>query len=200
MFLIDREFREGRLPGAMKPFRYHFLYLLRVFVAPTEEAAVELGFKKTKEFHAQIQELLTDTARFRQVLQRIKQTISEVLKEAGGKYQGEAERRCEFTVAIHKAFSGAAAKQASSKKEPVRRREDTDEDRGVPRVRGTIKLIGVEFGFITDEKGQDVFFHRSQWKGSNEVTVGTDVVFTPVLGQKGLKAEAVREQLPTHKK
>jgi cold shock CspA family protein len=189
MFLIDREFREGRLPVAIKRFRYHLLYLVRTFIAPNDDAPVELGAKRTKDFHERLQKLLTDTAQFRDALKRAKHTITEVLDKSGQRYQGEAERRSEFTNAIRSRLAATIETPEPPKKNGRQLRGAEQETVG---GRGTIKRMGLEFGFITDEKGQDVFFHRSQWRSSGNIVEGIGVVFTPVLGQKGWRALAVR--------
>jgi CspA family cold shock protein len=50
------------------------------------------------------------------------------------------------------------------------------------------------FGFITQESGQDVFVHHSciVGKGFKTLTVGEEVSFEIVPGEKGLKAANVQ--------
>jgi hypothetical protein len=100
IFLIDRAFRRGDLPNFLKPYRYHFLYLLRLYVAPDEKVLVDAGSKKTRQLCEGLRNVLTDADRFQSFISEAQRSIDLVLKESRGKYQGEAERRSEFTFAL----------------------------------------------------------------------------------------------------
>ncbi len=89
-FLIEREFRVGRVPYSLKPYRYHLLFLLRLFVAPNETISLQLGAKKTKEFSQRLLELLNDSVALQEALQKAKRTIDAVLARSGAKYEGES--------------------------------------------------------------------------------------------------------------
>ena len=48
------------------------------------------------------------------------------------------------------------------------------------------------FGFIADDKsGEDFFFHKSQWQGSNPIRKGMSVQFIGKDSEKGPQAETV---------
>ena len=60
--------------------------------------------------------------------------------------------------------------------------------------KGTLKWFNIEkgFGFITREKGDDVFFHiNSIMDGGRSLSEGQRVAFTVTQGKKGLQAESV---------
>ena len=62
---------------------------------------------------------------------------------------------------------------------------------------GTIKKVTDKgFGFITDTKGQEYFFHRSsvQGVGFDDLREGESVEFDVGQGPKGPRAENVRVQ------
>jgi CspA family cold shock protein len=62
---------------------------------------------------------------------------------------------------------------------------------------GTIKKVTDKgFGFITDTKGQEYFFHQSsvQGVGFDELREGQSVEFDVGQGPKGPRAENVRVQ------
>lgn len=63
------------------------------------------------------------------------------------------------------------------------------------RERGTVKWFNAEkgFGFITREKGGDVFVHFKaiMIEGYKSLSEGQRVEFTVTQGQKGLQAESV---------
>ena len=195
MFLIDREFRTGRLQYSLKPFRYHFLYLIRLCIAQNEIPSLELNSKKTKDFAQRLLGVLTDPVQFRSALTTARRTIEAVLARSGTKYGGEAERRSDFTNAI-RAELAASAKVHVGRKPALPARSISSRPRldAASRSRGVVKRVGLEFGFITDENGQDVFFHRSQWRSTSEVVIGTTVTFEVTLGQKGLRAFSVRPE------
>ncbi len=103
----------------------------------------------------------------------------------------KAERRSDFTTAIRAEFLGSAGLPTGQ--HPVKRVLQTSAHKlDHARVRGVIKRAFAEFGFIRDENGQDVFFHRSQWKGPEVILDGTPVSFLVKMGQKGLRALAVQ--------
>lgn len=60
---------------------------------------------------------------------------------------------------------------------------------------GTIKKLVADkkFGFITDQKGKEYFFHQSALKNAqfDKLVEGQDVTFEETEGQKGLRAEDV---------
>jgi CspA family cold shock protein len=64
------------------------------------------------------------------------------------------------------------------------------------REKGTVKWFQNEkgYGFITREKGGDVFVHYRaiQSEGYKSLSEGQRVEFTVTQGQKGLQAEDVR--------
>jgi len=62
------------------------------------------------------------------------------------------------------------------------------------REKGTVKWFNTEkgFGFITREKGDDVFVHiNSIMDGGRSLSEGQRVEFTVTQGKKGLQAESV---------
>jgi CspA family cold shock protein len=62
---------------------------------------------------------------------------------------------------------------------------------------GTIKrLTDKGFGFITNEKGTDIFFHMSAIEGCRfeDLREGQKVTFSEGQGPKGPRAENVRPQ------
>lgn len=63
------------------------------------------------------------------------------------------------------------------------------------REKGTVKWFNNEkgFGFITREKGDDIFVHFKSITGDGyrSLTEGQCVEFTVTQGQKGLQAENV---------
>ena len=58
-FLIEREFRVGYLPSALKPYGYHILYLLRLYIAQTDTHSLQLNAKKTREFTERLLSVVT---------------------------------------------------------------------------------------------------------------------------------------------
>lgn len=64
-------------------------------------------------------------------------------------------------------------------------------------MRGQVvrKVEDKGFGFIRDEAGIERFFHRSAVRGCSfdQLRQGAQVLFTPEDGQKGPRAEEVRE-------
>ncbi len=195
MFLIDREFRIGRLAYSLRPYRYHLLYLLRLCIAQNETPSLQLNAKKTRDFAERLLTVLADSVQFQSVLGTAKRTIDAVLARSSAKYGGEAERRSDFTSAIRAELAASGkvhiGRKPSTRAWAVSSRPKTD---AASRTRGVIKRVGLEFGFITDENGQDVFFHRSQWRGTSEVVVGTQVTFAITMGQKGPKAFLVKPE------
>lgn len=192
-FLIEREFRIGRLPYSLKPYRYHLLFLLRLSIAPSETISVQLGDKKTKKFCEGLLALLNNAEALQGELQKAKNTIDIVLARSGAKYEGEADRRSDFTTVIRSEFVGSSVQPTTQRAAHKASRPSV----GVGRVRGIIKRTGPEFGFIRDENGQDVFFHRSQWKGPTAILDGTPVSFVVTTGQKGLRALSVQAEEST---
>lgn len=63
------------------------------------------------------------------------------------------------------------------------------------RVNGTVKWFNAEkgYGFITPEKGADVFVHYSEIKGNGyrSLNEGDQVEFEITQGKKGPQASAV---------
>lgn len=194
MFLIEREFRQGRLPFSLRPYRYHLLYLLRLYVSPTEAPSLQVNNKKTREFAERLHALLNDSTRFQSALAIARKAVESVLARSGTKYGGEAERRSEFTSAIRAEISKCGVQiPAKSPSRPIT--ISTRFKSPAPtRIRGVIKRVGLEFGFITDENGEDVFFHRSQWKSPSQIVVGSKVTFLVTTVQKGLRAFSVRPE------
>jgi len=61
-------------------------------------------------------------------------------------------------------------------------------------AKGTIKRYDFRkgFGFIADDKsGEDLFFHKSEWKGDGPIRKGLVVKFTGKTSEKGPHAESV---------
>ena len=64
----------------------------------------------------------------------------------------------------------------------------------LPIIRGSVQRFDTErgFGFIRDEKGEDVFVHQSA-AGLTTLQPGDQVEYRVVTGPKGLRAEQVRK-------
>ena len=60
-------------------------------------------------------------------------------------------------------------------------------------MKGTVKWFNdiKGYGFIEGEDGKDYFVHHSSIEGLPYLSEGNPVVFNPVQGQKGMKAEEV---------
>jgi CspA family cold shock protein len=60
--------------------------------------------------------------------------------------------------------------------------------------KGTVKWFDQKkkFGFITQDDGEEIFFHSSAILGPNELEKGDRVIFDIVETQKGQKAECIR--------
>ena len=62
-------------------------------------------------------------------------------------------------------------------------------------MKGKVKRFNKNkgYGFITNEEGQDAFFHFSQLKmeGYKTVDIGADVEFDLVEGERGLQAQNI---------
>lgn len=99
------------------------------------------------------------------------------------------------------ALAAAVISFLSAQVSPARRRRFrssgtvVEEDVEDGRERGVVKWFNVKkgFGFITWDKGEDVFVHfRSiRGQGHRSLTEGQRVKFTVVRGQKGPQAEDV---------
>ena len=137
-------------------------------------------------------DLLNNAVAFQEVLQKAKRAIDTVLAKSGAKYEGEAERRSDFTSAIRAEFVGSTG--LHNVQRPVKRAVQSATSHA--RIRGVIKRAGAEFGFIRDDNGQDVFFHSSQWKGPGAIREGAPVSFLVTMGQKGLRALSVQIERP----
>lgn len=191
IFVIDRAFRRGELPNWAKPYRYHFLYLIRLYISPDDKASVERDNKKSRQYHENVRALLTDPSRFASFIREAVRTIDRVLRDSRGKYQGEAERRSEFTAAIRSELRREARSIGERTPDEAADTRTRPISRSSMRIRGSIKRVGTEFGFITDERGRDIFFHISQWRGARAPSVGIHVSFEAAIGQKGFRALAV---------
>ena len=62
-------------------------------------------------------------------------------------------------------------------------------------VKGTIKRLVFEkgFGFVSDDGGQEYFFHQSACASFSSLREGQAVTFDTGQGPKGPRAENVRE-------
>jgi cold shock CspA family protein len=55
---------------------------------------------------------------------------------------------------------------------------------------GRVRMFNGEYGFITTESGQDIFFHQTRLKVDG-VVAGSRVRFEASEGPKGLRADSV---------
>lgn len=188
LFLIDRELRDGRIKPALKPCRYHLLYVIRLLCSDHMKAELIEGSKPTKAYCSQIFSTLSNNDSFEKVLATAIGIIEKGLVQTCGEFgKYEALRRSKFTEQLRELAQSAKVKSSKSSLDVV-----TTATRTVkkdPRVRGTVKRIGVEFGFVTDDQGQDYWFHRTEVRHDPTwVKIGSKVTFLPAMGVRGWRA------------
>lgn len=97
-----------------------------------------------------------------------------------------------FEEAIRKAFQAIAIELRKFREKRAKKEVRTAP---VPPLRGVVcKLFPREqYGFILNEGGGEVYFHKNALKGLSfkDLEDGTEVVFNVEQGQKGLQATAV---------
>ncbi len=100
-------------------------------------------------------------------------------------------------VAIRDAFA-AARRQLQDHA----RRAEGSVKRHAPPPHGKVARIIADqgYGFIQTSDGQDIYFHRNAVSqgGFDQLTVGDEVAFTEVFGEKGSQASTVRKLGKSH--
>lgn len=101
------------------------------------------------------------------------------------------ERHSDLPFAINDAFKRARRQLQDS----ARRMEGAIKSHDVQPVGTVVRLDpGGEFGFLRSSDGEEVYFHRNSILGAklSELDVGSRVVFSHELGEKGPQATTVK--------
>lgn len=193
MFLILREFREGRLSSEYKAFKYHYLYALRLLTVGSEPIQLQENGQRGRRRFDELYDLLRNPSELRPALKRIESALAGLIDadSSGRQYGGEPQRRSDFTAAIRAEFGGSRPSTGVAQK-PRATVTPLVFSTTVQAV-GVIKRSGPLFGFIAGENGSDVYFHMSEWTGNSAPRVGMSVTFRPVMSFRGLKAFQVCE-------
>jgi len=171
-----------------RPYRDHLLnFIARKFFGDDPRTIFKLNEKRIA---ARCQELVDwwneNTRSAKDINDMLNFIESYYEKSQRGENRWDAAQRRDFTEGLYKAYKKHFSVAASERVIPT---IPLPQFKG-PRIKGTIRRIGVEFGFIVDQSGQDVFFHRSALADvrTAHIVPGTIVEFTPVLAPRGLKA------------
>jgi len=188
---LDKLLRENR--QKYRAYRHHLLGLLgRQFFGERPSEVFRLGSKAIKEKAERAITFWKDRSLASKQVEELLEIVDSCYRTVGrGEHPWDAAQRRDFTDELQNQYNRRFAVQRTA---PAPDHSALVRGRGAPvsapRSMGKIKRVGPEFGFISDDSGQDYFFHRSAILRNDSITVGpgTSVQFTPVLAPRGLKA------------
>jgi len=104
-----------------------------------------------------------------------------------GRHPAEHAAHHDIYVAIRDAFDAARRQLADH----VRRRRGQVKERVGP-PHGVVLRKGDDYGFLADDDGREIYFHRNSVVGGfDDVIAGDEVRFTEEMGDEGPQATSV---------
>jgi cold shock CspA family protein/ribosome-associated translation inhibitor RaiA len=102
---------------------------------------------------------------------------------------GADERYSDFDFALNDTF-----KRARRQLQDRVRRLQGNVKRSEPQLVGTITKLFEDHGFLENEEGQEIYFHKNSVLGGafSRLRLGTRVVFVEEAGEKGPQASTVK--------